>query len=205
MRRTIWLLVLWVVFVAPDHALRAQNSDNRRGFWVNVGLGYGSLGIACRECGSSPRRGGGTLSFYLGATPSVHLRLGVGGGFWLHSLRRGRTPEVNYGGLLASYYPRRRGGLIAEAGIGVSNYIELNGSGDFLEPTSAETTYVSGTGVGLTLALGWDFPSGRRSWGPRLTYLVGDIGPLHGPNGQTAATGWKQNLILLEIVFRGGP
>ena len=70
------LAVAGGLLLASGSALevRGQNTPARDGFWLNVGLGYGSLG--CEDCGS--REGGLSGGLALGGAVSPRVLLGVG-------------------------------------------------------------------------------------------------------------------------------
>jgi len=200
------LLVVGCCMVARHDLVRAQDSAQakqdrpRHGLWGGFGLGYGSAGFSCDTDCSGSRFGGVTVSFDLGWTFGPHVRLGAEGRGWMHGLN-GNVPEVYTGGVLLSYYPRIRGGPFYEGGVGVSYYDLGKGTGDPLEPVSG-TPYYSGTGWGLTLGAGWDFGNGGVA---RLDYAYGNVGSLHAPDGATIATGWRQNVLFIEVGIRDWP
>src|ERR1051325_2700443 len=90
------------------------------------------------------------------------------------------------------------GGAVGEAGVGFSNYALEHGTGDAIEPVSDDyPSYSSGTGWGYTLGVGWH--------GMRVAYHYGTVGALRDAGGATVATGWKQQLVLVEFLGRVGP
>jgi len=140
----------------------------------------------------------------LGGTLNPHLRLGGEGFFWQHGLSADKAPIIVTGTVLLVYYPRLRGGPVLEGGVGLSNWALGKGTGDPFESISADTTYNSGTGWGYTLSIGWEVnPGDGGALVPRLTYAYGNQGTLHAPDGATVATGWKSNLLLLTVGYRG--
>ncbi len=181
--------VLLVVCNAPAHA---QDAGARHGFSLGLGLGYGSARFSCDTCRSSPRLGGWALAFDLGWMLNPHLRLGAGGHGWLHGWKGDNLPAIDAWVASVSYYPRIRGGPFVEGGIGLSHYMLAKGTGDPLESISSESSPAAGTGWGFTLGVGWEIPSGGFI---RVTDAYGNVGTLHG---STVATGWKQNVLLLE-------
>src|SRR5205823_1217059 len=90
-----------------------------------------------------------------------------------------------------------RHGPCLGAGFGFSNYALEHGTGDPLEPVSDDPSYFSGTGWGYTLGVGWE--------SLRIVYHYGKVGALRDPRGATVATGWRQNMLLVEFAGRGGP
>src|SRR6185295_9086802 len=77
------LLIFSLLVAGRAAPAYAQDEPARSGFWFGLGLGYGAASFTCNGCSGGPRLGGWALSFDLGATPSPHFRLGVGGAGWL--------------------------------------------------------------------------------------------------------------------------
>jgi hypothetical protein len=192
------LLILAVLVFAE--VIRSYAQVPRQGFWTDLGLGYGSASFSCDTCHGSQRLGGWTFSGGLGGTLTPHVRLGADLRVWLNGLKAGgRLPGIFTGTLLLSYYPHTYGGPFVEGGAGLSNYELCKGRGDPIEPCSTDTTYSSGTGWGLTAGAGWEIPTGRSAFRPLLAYHHGAVRTLHSPDGATVATGWKQNLVTVEL------
>jgi len=191
-----FLLVVGALLFACDAPAHAQDDGTRHGFWFGLGLGYGSAHVACDTCSSGPRLGGWALSFALGGTPNPHVRLGVGGIGWLHGWKGDNLPAIDAWTASLSYYPRIRGGPFVEGGIGPSHYMLAKGTGDPFESISSGPSPAAGTGWGFTLGVGWEIlPDGFI----RVTDAYGNIGTLHASSGAPVATGWKQNLLLVEV------
>src|SRR4051812_34428305 len=89
-----------------------QHAQTRKGFWIGLGLGYGSL--SCTGCSST-----GGLSGYLklGGTISPHLLLGGETNGWTKS-ENGGTLNAGNASFAAYYYPQPAGGLFLKAGVG---------------------------------------------------------------------------------------
>lgn len=124
----------------------AQNKQTRKGFWFNVGLGYGSLG--CDGC--SERTGGLSGQIGVGGTLSQNVLLGVVSNGWTKS-EGGVT--LTTGALTAAVrlYPSKTGGFFILAGFGLGT-------------TSASVAgYGSGsqTGTGAVVGLGVDLRVGK--------------------------------------------
>ena len=98
------------------------------------------------------------------------------------------------------YYPRLRGGPFVEGGVGLSDYRVQKVKRVFLGNAFADSTYVAGTGGGVTFGVGWEVPQGEF----RVAYAYGYVGALHAPGGTTVAKRWKQNLLLVQVEFRSG-
>jgi hypothetical protein len=175
----------------------------RQGAWLDFGLGYGSASFHCDTCTTTQTLGGWSMSGGIGGTLNPHIRLGAGFRVWLNGLKAGKPlPGISTGTLLLSYYPRTRGSPFVELGGGLSYYELCRGKGDPIEPCSNGSTYASGTGWGYTLGTGWEIPIGDNGmFRPLLTYHHGAVGRLHSPDGTTVVTGWKQNLLTVELTL----
>jgi len=190
------IAVLVFLDITPTYA-----QAPRHGAWTDlVGLGYGSASFSCDACIGSQRLGGWTVSFGAGGTLSPHVRLGADVRVWMNGLNAGETlPGIDVVSLLLSYYQRTRGGPFVQGGGGLSHYDACKGTGDPTEPCAAGPSYYSGWGWGLTLGAGWEIPRGRFALRPVLAFHHGAVQELHSPDGATAASGWKQNLLTLEL------
>jgi hypothetical protein len=176
---------------------RSPQPTGRHGFWAEFGVGGGSGSFSCDTCRSGPRLGGAELIVAVGGTPSPHVQLGAEWRFWMHGLASDSQPEIETGTALLTYYPRARGGPFVEGGVGLAYYL-LRGGPD--------TTFHSGRGWGSTIGLGWELALGRHAaLRPLVAYSLGAVGTLRSPDGAPVATGWKQNLLSLEIRVLGRP
>jgi hypothetical protein len=190
------LLLIGVLLFAgpPGHA------QGRHGVWMEAGMGYGSASFSCDTCDRSQRLGGYSVTVALGGTLSQHVRLGGDYRNWFNGLKpSGPLAGISTIELVLSYYPRIRGGPFVEASGGLSLYNLGKGTGDIIDPYSSDTTYYSGTGRGFTLAAGWEFPIRPIGFRWHLAYHRGAVRRLHTPDGATVATGWKQNLLTVEL------
>jgi hypothetical protein len=78
---------------------------------------------------------------------------------------------MDFGTLLLTYYPRIRGGPFVEAGIGLTHYSLVWGTGDPIEPVSKTKAAVAvGSGWGYNFGVGWRFWRTEGWWGPRLAF-----------------------------------
>ncbi len=192
------LLVGVLLFTGAVRA-DAQNDGRRHRFWGGLGVGYGSASFSCDTCRSGPRLGGWDLYLAGGWWPSPQVRLGIEWREWFNGLKKAaRLPGIGTFNVLLSYYPRIRGGPFIEAGVGRSWYDLGKGSGDPVEPFSSDTDYAFGAGWGYQVGVGWEL----HSYTPRVTYVRGNRRTLHAQDGGTVATGWRQNVLLVEVGYR---
>jgi hypothetical protein len=129
-------------------------AQERHGFWLNLGFGWGSLG--CRGCDG--RDGGVAGDLALGTTVGPHLQLGLGGNAWYKdygdgvSLALGTIVDAR-----AKYYPSRTGGLYLTGGVGVGRvHTRLDGFG------LIDGSY-NKTGLGIVAGVGYDVRLGQGS------------------------------------------
>jgi hypothetical protein len=128
--------------VAPS---RTDNRQLRRGFWINGGLGYGSLG--CEDCGG--REGGLSGGLQLGGSVSQKVLLGGATTGWVKDFGDA-TLTVGTVVALIRFYPSSTGGFFLLAGLGLGSIsASVNGFGDNTE-----------TGAGALLGLGYDLRVG---------------------------------------------
>ncbi|MGD0992728.1 MAG: outer membrane beta-barrel protein [Gemmatimonadales bacterium] len=143
--RTSLLLCLAGALTIGAVPALGQYPQTRKGFWFNVGLGWGSLG--CNGCGS--RTGGLSGGLSLGGTISPTFLLGGGTTGWTKS-ENGATLTVGTLDLRARFYPAAKGGFFLTGGIGLGSI-----SAGFGGISASET------GVGVVLGLGYDFRIAR--------------------------------------------
>lgn len=145
-RRLLPLIVLASLVVGLAAPSAAQKPQERKGFWFNAGLGYGSLG--CEGCDGRESGLSGGLS--LGATLSPHVLLGVGTTGWTKT-QDGATLTVGTLDARARIYPVADGGFFFTGGIGVG-VVDVY-AGDFGNESQ--------TGVGFLFGLGYDLRLGK--------------------------------------------
>ena len=172
-----------------------------QGAWLRAQWGYGSIHVFCDTCRSDTRAHGQDVLFGVGGTRSPRLQLGAVLEVWEHWLPDGQTLRaITMGTATLYYYPSVRSGLSLEGGIGLSDYRVLKGLHEGLLFENADTTYVSGTGVGITLGLGYDVRVSRLLWiSPRVAYAQGVSNALHTPRGVRVARGWQQNVLTAGV------
>ncbi len=127
-------------------AAGAQATQQREGFWFNIGLGYGSLG--CQDCFA--REGGLSGGLALGGTLNQRVQLGVATNGWTRN-EAGVTLSAGTLTALIRFYPSATGGFFLNGGIGMGS-VDLSVAG-----YGSASEY----GAGAVLGLGYDFRVGR--------------------------------------------
>lgn len=142
MSKVLRSVAVLLAIVTSASTLNAQNSHTRQGFWLNLGLGAGSLG--CSDCGDE-RETGASGGLALGATLSRQWLLGAFTNGWTKS-QDGFTITAGTLVVGARFYPSIDGGFFLLGGLGIGRLdIEIDGFGSAGE-----------TGSGAILGLGWD-------------------------------------------------
>lgn len=145
MRRWYGLLAIAVVAGAATAHAQDGNPQLRRGFWIGLGLGYGSLG--CEDC---DRLSGLSGYVKLGGTLSQKVLLGVEANGWT---RKESGATLSYSNLSAVvyFYPSSTGGFHLKGGLGASRVdLDLGIGGRDKD-----------TGGGILLGVGYDARVGR--------------------------------------------
>ena len=134
---------------------------HRSGFWLETGSGPGAVRIACSGCPNVTTAGGSSGYLRLGGALSDKVFFGVESfGFTnQHFAFAGHEASVvaedGSLGAVVLWYPWR-GGVFLKGGVGLAR-------GTFtVTPDSAPALHATGTGVGLTLGLGFDLTLSRR-------------------------------------------
>ena len=142
--RTSSLVTVTLLTLAASNTY-AQTAPNREGFWLNIGLGVGSLG--CSDC--EVRESGLSGGLALGATVSDHWLIGLFSNAWTRS-EEGVTLTASTVVAGARFYPSATGGFFLNAGIGVGAVdLTIPDFGNYRE-----------TGTGALFGLGYDIPLG---------------------------------------------
>src|SRR5688572_7503838 len=134
-------------------------AQERSGFWFGVGVGPGSAGVSCDDCGSNRRMTDGTASLKGGWTLNPQTLVGLEVDLWSQEDRSGELLSAtlnlyNVSGTL-TYYPRASSGLFVKGGAGLS-IINIDGN---VEGSAFTTTL--GKGLGIVAGAGYDFPVSR--------------------------------------------
>ena len=147
----IWktMVSAMVMLTGTVGVVSAQDGDNkheRKGFWLNVGLGTGSLG--CDDCdGRESALSGG---FGIGGTLSQKVTIGLMTNGWTKE-EFGASLTVGTAVVGVRFYPSATGGFFLQGGLGLgSTDLGVSGLGSASE-----------TGSGAMLGVGYDIRIGR--------------------------------------------
>jgi Outer membrane protein beta-barrel domain len=153
-RRAVPALAAAVALAALLAAPAAAQERVRNGFWADVGFGYGRLRLRCSNCSDVGTAYGGTITVTLGRSLSRKVVLGLEGQVW-SSWESGPSQQVRSLTVVAQWYPWLGKHFFVRGGTGV-----VQGP---VVPSVAGTQgeSVKGTGVGLTIGVGYDFPIDR--------------------------------------------
>jgi len=183
------LVALIVLFVASTAS--AGHPQERQGFWIGFGGGYGSADASCDDCDGEGREGSYTAFIKLGGTLNERVQLGFEGNGWIKE-QEGVTLTLGSATGTVTFYPQASSGFFLKGGVGVS-FVDT----DFKVGSLSVT--VSKTGWGVLAGLGYDLRVGSNvSLTPCVNYYYGKPGDLDFGDGETLA-GWKQNVVAFEI------
>jgi hypothetical protein len=184
-KRWLGCLVGGVVLFAASSA-SAGHPQERRGFWIGFGGGYGSAKVSCDDCEGGDREGSFTGFLKLGGTLNQRVLLGVEANGWIKE-QDGATVTLGSFTGTVTFYPQATSGFFLKGGVGAS-YVD----NEFRD--GSLTTTLSKTGWGVLAGIGYDVRVGRNiSITPSVNYYYGQPGDLSF-EGETIG-GWKQNVI----------
>ncbi len=169
----------------------AGHPQERQGFWIGFGGGYGSADASCNECEGGNREGSFTGFVKLGGTLNPRVLLGVETNAWIKE-QEGVTGSLTG---TVTFYPQASSGFFLKGGVGAS-YVDT----DFGAGTLSVT--VSKTGWGVRAGIGYDVRVGRNiSITPSANFYYGQPGDLSF-EGETLGN-WKQNVFdfVIGITF----
>jgi hypothetical protein len=170
----------------------AGHPQDRKGFWIGFGGGYGSANAeaSCEGCGGGDREGSATGFLKLGGTLNERVLLGVETNAWVKD-ESGVTVTLGSFTGTVTFYPQASSGFFLKAGAGAS-YVSTD-----LEAGTLSVS-VSKTGWGVLAGMGYDLRVGRNvSLTPCINYHFGKPGDLSA-DGDTLP-GWKQDVVSLEL------
>jgi hypothetical protein len=150
MKRTTALLTVMVLVAS---GLSAQRPQTRSGFWINLGVGNGSLG--CENCDGRTSAVSGQLA--LGGTLSDKLLLGGSINNWTKE-EGGLTLSASTVTAMVRFYPSATGGFFLSGGLGLattSANIDIGAFGFENE------LFLEDNGVGALIGAGYDIRVGR--------------------------------------------
>jgi hypothetical protein len=175
--------------LAAGSPLRAQKKDGaprREGFWIGVGIGYGSAAISCSSCRSARRLGSQAGTIRLGGTLSNQLLVGGEIDAWDRS-ESGVTETVGDVSAVLYFYPTAGGTVFLKAGLGAVVY----------NATSSPTVDAEGSGV--TVGAGIDLYVGRTfSLTPYVDFVTAVSGNLK-VEGTDTGVRVRPNLIQIGV------
>jgi hypothetical protein len=164
----------------------AGHPQERQGFWIGLGGGYGSADVSCDDCEGGEREGSFTGYLKLGGTLNERVLLGVETNGWLKE-ESGLTLILGSLTGTVTFYPQASSGFFLKGGVGLS-YVDT----EFREDSVSLS--VSKTGWGVLAGLGYDLRVGRNvSITPCMNFYYGQPGDLSFEGERIG--GWKQNVI----------
>jgi len=184
----LWTLAVSVLLPRPLLAA----SQEREGFWIGFGLGYGSALATCDDCGNGGREGGPAFFLKLGGT--VNQRVLLGGEFNLWSKKpEGESLNFYNGSFTITFYPWASSAFFIKGGAGLS-IVDM----DVFEGTKLVTVDL-GDGFGAIAGIGYDLRIRRNmSITPVCNFYLGWPGDLK-VGLETVARNWKFNVLELSV------
>lgn len=151
LRQSVRAFALALPLGAALAAPAAAQERVRNGFWADAGVGYGRLSLRCANCPNAGTVSGGTVTLTLGRSLSQRVVLGLEGQVW-SSFEAGPREQVRSLTVVVQWYP-----LLGE------HFFVRGGTGIVQGPVVASVSTapggsVKGTGVGLTIGVGYDVP-----------------------------------------------
>lgn len=189
--RKQWLgcLVGGIVLFASPSAW-AGHPQERQGFWIGFGGGYGSADASCDGCEGGDREGSYTGFVKLGGTLNERVLLGFETNGWIKE-QEGITLTLGSMTGTVTFYPQASSGFFLKGGVGLS-YVDT----DFY--VGSLSVNVSKTGWGVLAGLGYDVRVGANvSLTPSVNFYYGQPGDLAFDGEELL--GWKQNVVTFEL------
>jgi hypothetical protein len=177
------VLIAAILALVPARSGVAQTAQERHGFWIGFGFGFGSAEVTCDQCGAASRDDGGAMFLKMGGTLSRKLLLGGELNGWGRADNGGGVVVGNTSAAVY-FYPGTNSGLFFKGGLGFSSYLSLDSEGGTAD----------GSGWGGVAGVGYDIRIGRSvSLTPVANFHFGEIGDVTS-NGTTVMTGVNQNV-----------
>lgn len=177
--------------ISPSVA-SAGHPQERQGFWIGFGAGYGSAFATCDDCGASKRENGGVGYLNLGGTLDDHLLLGVEVSGWSKQQEGVTLNLYNILGTL-TIHPRPSSGFFLKVGAGGA-FMDTD-----IHEGSKTITVDLGNGLGLLAGAGYDVRVWRNvSITPGVNFWYGrKFGSIFGSD--PSAGTWKQNVVDVTV------
>jgi hypothetical protein len=188
-RAGFWTLAIAVLMPRPALAW----DQEREGFWIGFGFGYGSARVSCDDCGASAREGGIAGFVKLGGTLNRKVLLGAEINFWTKA--EDQIDSLNFGNasFTVTYYPWVSSGFFVKGGAGLS-FVDTQ----VLEGSVIRTLDL-GTGFGAIAGIGYDLRIRRNlSITPVFNVYMGRPGDLR-EGRVTIARNWRYNVVELSV------
>ena len=188
-RAGLWTLTIAMLMPRPALAW----DQEREGFWIGFGFGYGSARVSCDDCGASGREGGIAGFVKAGGTLNRKVLLGTEVNFWTKS--EDQIDTLNFGNLsfTITYYPWVSSGFFVKGGAGFS-FVDTQ----VLEGSVIRTLDL-GTGFGAIAGIGYDLRIRRNlSITPVCNVYMGRPGDLR-EGRVTIARNWRYNVVELSV------
>ncbi len=181
-------LLFCVVWLAGAGSAAAGHPQERQGFWLGIGGGYGSADATCDECGEGNREGGGVGYLKLGWTLNESVLLGGEVNAWAKE-QEGVWLNLYNASVTVTLYPTGSSGIFLKGGVGGS-FVETEAQFD-----GSRISADLGSGFGLLAGIGYDLRVARMvSITPSVNFWYGEPGDLT-LGTETFARNWKQNVV----------
>ncbi len=146
------MTTLFALMLLVASGLGAQRPQARSGFWINLGVGGGSLG--CENCDERTSAVSGQLA--LGGTLSDRVLLGGSINSWTKQ-EGGITFNASTVTAMVRFYPSATGGFFLSGGLGVATSAANIDIGSF---GFENTLFIEDNGVGALIGAGYDIRVG---------------------------------------------
>jgi hypothetical protein len=140
---------------AQTPASAPEPARSRPDFFMDAGIGFGRLRLTCASCSSIVAATGPAYTFSVGGAPSQNVLLGVQGEVW-SSGGSSLKQQVQTVVAMVQWYPWPSAGFFVRGGVGI-----VRGSVALAADTTGAFS-TKGTGVALTLNVGYDIALTRR-------------------------------------------
>lgn len=159
MRRALLIPTVILALIPAPASAQLATAEPRQGFGISFGLGTGSAGVDCSGC-STDRTSGLSGYLRLGGHLRPDLFLGAESSGWVKS-QDGFDETVGFYSAVAQWYPNVDRGFYVKGGVGLASYLATDGVDE-----------ITGSAVGITAGLGYDFRIGKKlSLTPYANYV----------------------------------